>query len=263
MTGKEKRITTVDIRKRKGNSPIVCLTAYTTPFASILDKHVDILLVGDSLGMVLYGMESTLAVTVEMMCQHGKAVARGSNRSCIVVDMPFSSYQKSKEQAFENAARIMAETGCSAIKLEGGKTMKETIRFLTERGIPVMAHVGLTPQSVNVLGGYSTRGKIKVEYDKILADAQAVESAGAFSVVIEGVTEKLAIEVTKNLNIPTIGIGASEKCDGQVLVTEDMAGMFGKNVPKFVKLYGNMAEQLEKSTIQFAKEVRQRKFPSN
>lgn len=251
----------MDIRNMKGKTPIVCLTAYTHPVAEILDIHTDILLVGDSLGMVLYGMESTLPVTLDMMCNHGKAVTKAAKKSCVVVDMPFGSYQKSPAEAFENAARIIAETGCDAVKFEGGLHMAETIEFLVQRGIPVMAHVGLLPQSVNADGGYRYHGKTEKEKQKIIEDALAVEKAGAFAVVIEGVTESLANEITAKLKIPTIGIGASAACDGQVLVVDDMAGMFGDDVPKFVKTYGNMREVLENAASNFADDVRARKFP--
>lgn len=258
----EKRISINDIAARKGGTPLVVLTAYTAPFAAIMDKHTDILLVGDTVGMVLYGMDSTLPVTVDIMINHGRAVLKASRKSFVVVDMPFGSYQQSKEQAFANAARILTETGCNAVKLEGGVVMQETVQYLVERGIPVMGHVGLMPQSVNIYGGYASRGKDKAQRKQIIEDAVSIEKAGAFSVVVEGIKEDLAAEITAKLKIPVIGIGASAKCDGQVLVTEDMAGLFNDFTPKFVKKYGNLAEELEKSVKQYADEVRARQFPS-
>jgi len=237
------------------------LTAYTARQAQLLDAHCDILLVGDSLGQVIYGLDSTLPVTAEMMIAHGAAVVRGSYHSLVVVDMPFGTYEGSKEQAFDTASRIMAETGCAAVKLEGGQAMAETIHFLTNRGIPVMGHVGLTPQAVNVLGGYAARGRSQQEHDKIISDAQAVQDAGAFSVVAEGILEPIAVAMTKSLEIPVIGIGASGECDGQVLVTEDMLGMF-ERVPRFVKRYEDIASIIDKTVATFAEEVRGRNFPT-
>lgn len=257
-----KKISTVDIRSRKGKTPIVCLTAYTAPFAKILDEHADLLLVGDSLGMVLHGMDSTLSVTLEMMIMHGKAVMRSAKKACVVVDMPFGSYEKSPEQAFENAAKVIAETGCQAVKVEGGVEIAETINFLVERGIPVMAHVGLMPQMINAYGGYGCRGKTEESRKKVLSDANAVEKAGAFCVVIEGVMAELASKVTSAVKIPVIGIGGSVDCDGQILVSEDMAGMFTDFKPKFVKKYGNMAGELDNAAKNYAAEVRERKFPA-
>lgn len=255
------RITIPKIKARKGNEPIVVLTAYTAPFARILDKYVDILLVGDSLGMVLYGMDTTLPVSLEMMINHGKAVVKGSEKALVVVDMPFGSYQKSKEQAFKNAAKIMQETGCSAVKLEGGEEMAETTDFLTKRGIPVMAHIGLMPQQVNTLGGYSYQGKTKKSQEEILKSAKAIEEAGAFALVLEAVDAKLVGKITDKLTIPTIGIGASVNCDGQVLVTEDMAGLFEKT-PKFVKKYGSLANELDLAVKMYTEEVKSKKFPA-
>lgn len=257
-----KRLTVLDIIVRKNVEPLVVLTAYTTPQARMLDGHVDVLLVGDSLGMVLYGMESTLAVTVDMMIAHGSAVVRGSKKSLVVVDLPFGSYQASKAQAFETAARVLAKTGCNAVKLEGGVEMAETVHFLSSRGIPVMGHVGLKPQSVNAMGGYRTQGKNEVEAASIFADAKAIEQAGAFAIVIEGVVEVVAKNITSNLVIPTIGIGASPACDGQVLVTEDMLGFSGDYIPRFVKRYADIASITEEAVKQYAQEVRTRKFPS-
>ena len=237
------------------------LTAYTARQAQLLDAHCDMLLVGDSLGQVIYGLPSTLPVTLDMMIAHGAAVVRGSYHSLVVVDMPFGSYEASKQQAFESASQIMAESGCAAVKLEGGVVMAETIEFLNSRGIPVMAHVGLTPQAVNVLGGYMARGRSQEEHEKIIRDGQAVADAGAFAMVVEGVIEPIAIALTQSVEIPVIGIGASAKCDGQVLVTDDMLGMF-ERVPRFVKKYGNIAETIEQTAAKYAEEVRDRSFPS-
>lgn len=260
-----KRLTVPAIRDHKQGGvtkePLVMLTAYTARQAQLLDAHCDILLVGDSLGQVIYGLPSTLSVTMEMMIAHGAAVVRGSYHALVIVDMPFGSYEASPEQAFASASRIMAETGCAAVKLEGGQAMAETIAFLSSRGIPVMAHVGLTPQAVNVLGGYGARGRSQREHEKIIADGQAVAEAGAFAVVAEGVLEPIAISLTKSLEIPVIGIGASAKCDGQVLVTEDMLGMF-ERVPRFVKRYENLAEVVSKAAEAYAAEVRARAFPT-
>ncbi|MGB3740311.1 MAG: 3-methyl-2-oxobutanoate hydroxymethyltransferase [Pontixanthobacter sp.] len=259
-----KRLTVPSIRSRKEDGttkePLVMLTAYTARQAQLLDAHCDMLLVGDSLGQVIYGLPSTLSVTRDMMIAHGAAVVRGSYHSLVVVDMPFGTYEASKEQAFENASRIMAETGCAAVKLEGGVAMAPTIEFLNQRGIPVMAHVGLTPQAVNVLGGYAARGRSQQEHESILHDGQAVAEAGAFAVVIEGVIEPIAVALTQSIEVPTIGIGASAQCDGQVLVTEDMLGMF-ERVPRFVKKYDDIAATIEHSVETYAKEVRTRSFP--
>lgn len=256
-----KRLSTIDIVSRKNKAPLVVLTAYTAPQARILDAHVDILLVGDSLGMVLYGMDSTLGVTTDLMIAHGAAVVRASKKALVVVDLPFGSYQTSKEQAFTTSSQILAKTGCHAVKLEGGQEMTETVEFLTKRGIPVMGHIGLKPQSVNSLGGYRTQGKTEIEAATIFADAKAIEQAGAFSIVVEGVVEEVARNLTGNLGIPTIGIGASPACDGQVLVTEDMLGLSGDYIPRFVKRYADLASATEEAVKQYAEEVRNRKFP--
>jgi len=260
-TGAARSITPPDIVKAKGKTPIVCLTAYTTPIARILDPHCDVVLVGDSVGMVLHGLPSTLGVTLDMMIMHGKAVRRGLDKALMVVDMPFGSYEEGPAQAFRNAARVMAETGCAAVKLEGGESMAETIRFLTGRGVPVMAHVGLTPQAVNAFGGYQVQGR-GADGDRIMRDARAVADAGAFSVVLEKVPEPLARRITKDVSIPTIGIGASPACDGQVLVVDDMLGMFTDFRPKFVKRYAELAETAEAAVAAYAKEVRERRFPA-
>ena len=260
-----KRMTVPAIRARKDKAtttePLVMLTAYTVRMAQLLDPHCDLLLVGDSLGQVIYGLPSTLPVTLDMMCAHGAAVVRGSYHSVVVVDMPFGSYEASPQQAFASASRVMAETGCAAIKLEGGQAMADTIAFLTARGIPVMAHVGLTPQAVNLLGGYGARGRSQAEYTRILDDAAAVAQAGAFSMVLEGVIEPLADAVTASVDVPVIGIGASAKCDGQVLVTEDMLGLF-ERTPRFVKLYGDMSRFVSDAATAYAADVRSRAFPT-
>jgi 3-methyl-2-oxobutanoate hydroxymethyltransferase len=259
-----KRLTVPQIQRRKfegrTEKPLVMLTAYTARQAQLLDPHCDLLLVGDSLGQVIYGLPSTLSVTLDMMCAHGAAVVRGSYHSVVVVDMPFGSYEASPQQAFASASRIMAETGCAGVKLEGGQSMAETIAFLTARGIPVMAHVGLTPQAVNALGGYGARGRSQQEHDKIVSDGIAVTEAGAFAVVVEGVLEPIAIALTQSVEVPTIGIGASAQCDGQVLVTEDMLGMF-ERVPRFVKRFETIAETISGAVERYAGEVRARSFP--
>ena len=250
-----------DILARKGGEPIVVLTAYTTPVAQLVDPHCDVVLVGDSLGMVVHGLPSTLGVTMEMMELHGQAVARGLSRSMMVVDMPFASYEEGPEQAFRNAARLMTATGCAAVKLEGGVTMAETIRFLTSRGIPVMAHVGLTPQAIHTLGGYKVQGR-DADAARVLADARAVAEAGAFSVVLEKVPAALAGEITAAVPIPTIGIGASVDCDGQVLVVDDMLGLFQAFRPKFAKRYAELGKVAEDAIARYAAEVRSRTFPA-
>ncbi|MCR6629943.1 MAG: 3-methyl-2-oxobutanoate hydroxymethyltransferase [Magnetospirillum sp.] len=257
-----KRLTTRDIRAHKGGEPVVVLTAYTTPMARLLDPHVDILLVGDSLGMVLYGMDSTLGVSVDMMINHGKAVMRGSSRAMVVVDMPFASYQESREQAYRNAARILAESGCAAVKLEGGREMADTIHFLTSRGVPVMAHIGLMPQSVNTAGGFRAHGRDEDEAAVIRADARAIAEAGAFCVVVEGTVEPVARALTEEIAIPTIGIGASPACDGQVLVAEDVLGLFNDFTPKFVKRFADLSPLISQAAADYAAEVKARTFPT-
>jgi 3-methyl-2-oxobutanoate hydroxymethyltransferase len=254
-------ITPTDIRSRKGGTPIVCLTAYTTPTARLVDRHCDIVLVGDSVGMVLHGLPSTLGVTLEMMVMHGQAVHRGLEHALMVVDLPFGSYEEGPEQAFRNAARVMATTGCAAVKLEGGEAMAETIRFLTGRGVPVMAHVGLTPQAVNTFGGYRVQGRGE-DGERIRRDALAVAKAGAFAFVLEKVPEALARRITAEVAIPTIGIGASAACDGQILVVDDMLGIFGDFRPKFVKRYAELGEIAEAAIAAYAQEVRDRRFPA-
>lgn len=256
-----KRLTVPRIRQRKGGEPLVMLTAYTVRMAQLLDPHCDMLLVGDSLAQVIYGLPHTVGVTMDMMALHGAAVVRGSYHAAVIVDMPFGSYEGSPQQAFDNAARLLKETGAAAVKVEGGKVLAPTIEFLTQRGIPVMGHVGLTPQAVNILGGYGVRGKSEEEARSIVDDAIAVAQAGAFSIVIEGVLESIAIEITNKVACPTIGIGASAQCDGQVLVTDDMLGMF-ERVPKFVKRYQDMASVVSGAVQDYAGEVRSRSFPT-
>ncbi len=250
-----------DIRAMKGGPPIVSLTAYTTPMAQIMDPHCDLVLVGDSVGMVLHGLESTLGVTMDMMVMHGQAVARGLETAMLVIDMPFGSYEESPAQAFRNASRIMAETGAAAVKLEGGVVMAETIAFLVARGIPVMAHIGLTPQSINTLGGYKVQGR-DAAAARVRADAAAVAEAGAFSVVLEKLPARLSDTVTADIPIPTIGIGASAGCDGQILVHFDMLGLFTTFKPKFVKRYADLGAQAGQAIETYAKEVRARQFPA-
>ena len=261
-----KRLTVPAIQRRKvegkTEDPLVMLTAYTARQAQLLDAHCDMLLVGDSLGQVIYGLPSTIPVSLDMMCAHGAAVVRGSYHSVVIIDMPFGSYEGAPEQAFASAARVLKETGCAAVKLEGGAAMASTIAFLAQRGIPVMAHVGLTPQAVNALGGYGARGKSQEEHAKILADACAVARAGAFALVLEGVLEPLAAEVTRSVDIPVIGIGASAECDGQVLVTEDMLGMF-ERVPRFVKRFDDLAGRISAAVQTYAADVRGRRFPGS
>jgi 3-methyl-2-oxobutanoate hydroxymethyltransferase len=245
----------------KGGAPIVGLTAYTAPVARLLDPHVDFLLVGDSVGMVVYGFDSTLAVTVEMMIAHGSAVMRGSSQALIVVDMPFGSYQESREQAFRTAACILAGTGCGAVKLEGGAEMADTVRFLTQRGIPVMGHVGLMPQSVNAAGGFKVQGRGQEQADRVSADAAAIADAGAFALVIEGTIEPVARAITEGSLVPTIGIGASPACDGQILVIDDVLGLFTEFKPRFVRRYAELAPLITEAAAAYAADVRARRFP--
>lgn len=258
-----KAISVPALRARKGGEPIVSLTAYTTPMARRLDPYMDMLLVGDSLGMVIYGFETTLGVTVEMMIAHGAAVVRGAQHACVVVDLPFGSYQVSPFEAYRTAARVMIETGCDAVKLEGGVEMAETVKFLTTRGIPVLGHVGLMPQSVKAAGGYRIRGRNPTDADRVLADGEAIAAAGAFGIVVEGTTEPVARELTGRVPVPTIGIGASAACDGQVLVTDDLLGLFTDFTPKFVKRYAELGPQIEKAAADYARDVRARRFPGD
>jgi 3-methyl-2-oxobutanoate hydroxymethyltransferase len=256
----QRRITAPEIAARKGGEPIVSLTAYHAHTAAIADPFVDFLLVGDSLGMVMHGYESTVPVPLELMIVHGRAVVRGARRALVVVDMPFGSYEESPGHAFRNAARVMKETGCGAVKLEGGRRVAATVRFLTERGIPVMGHVGLTPQSINVLGGFKTQGRVREEWGAIEADAHAVADAGAFAIVLEAMAEELARKITSAIAIPTVGIGASAACDGQILVMEDMLGL-SPRVPRFVKEFGQVGEAIRTAIGAYADEVRSRAFP--
>jgi 3-methyl-2-oxobutanoate hydroxymethyltransferase len=261
-----KRMTAPSIRARKVDfkteQPIVMLTAYTMRMAQLLDPHCDMLLVGDSLGQVIYGLASTIPVTMEMMCAHGAAVVRGSWHSLVAVDMPFGSYEGSPEQAFASASRIMKETGCAAVKLEGGEAMAPTIEFLTRRGIPAIGHVGLTPQAVNTLGGYGARGREEQERKTIIRDARLIDAAGAFCIVVEGVIEEIATEIARSVGAPVIGIGASADCDGQVLVIDDMLGMF-ERTPRFVKRYDDLAGRIGEAARAYAEEVRSRTFPTS
>jgi len=256
-----RRKTAPDIHGMKGGEPIVALTAYTTNVAKYLDPHVDLLLVGDSLGMVLYGFESTVGVTLDMMINHGQAVMRGSRQACVAVDLPFGSYQESPEVAFRNASQVMIATGCSAIKLEGGEEMAPTVAYLAARGVPVLGHVGLMPQSVHTVGGFRTQGRSDAEAERIRADARAIADAGAFAVVVEGTMEPLAHEITREIEIPTIGIGASPACDGQILVSEDVMGLFSDFTPRFVKRYAALGEQIAEAGRLYAEDVRARRFP--
>ena len=261
VASKGQRVTVPELRDRKGGEPIVALTAYTAPQAKILDPHVDVLLVGDSLGMVIYGLDSTLGATLDMMIAHGAAVRRGSERACVIVDMPFASYQESPAQAYRNAARVMAETGCAGIKLEGGVEMAPTIEFLVNRSIPVMGHVGLMPQSVHAYGGFKVQGRGEEDGRAIVEDARAVADAGAFSMVVEGVIEPVGREITDLVPVPTIGIGASPRCDGQVLVTEDLVGLFSDFTPRFVRRYADLGDALDEAAAAYARDVRARRFP--
>jgi 3-methyl-2-oxobutanoate hydroxymethyltransferase len=245
----------------KGGTPIVGLTAYTAPIARLLDPYADFLLVGDSLGMVVYGFENTLPVTLDMMIAHGAAVMRATAQALVVVDLPFGAYQEAPEQAFRNAARIMAETGCAAVKLEGGAEMAETVRFLARRGVPVMGHVGLMPQSVNTAGGFKVQGRGDQQAERLAADATAIAEAGAFAIVVEGTIESVARAITEKVSVPTIGIGASPACDGQILVTDDLLGVFTEFTPRFVKRYAELAPLISAAAASYAADVRARHFP--
>jgi 3-methyl-2-oxobutanoate hydroxymethyltransferase len=256
-----KALTVPDIAARKGKTPLVCLTAYSAPQAALADPHCDVVLVGDSVAMVVHGLASTIGATLEMMILHGAAVRRGLKRALMVVDMPFGSYEESSAQAFRNAARVMAETGCTAVKVEGGVHMAPTIAYLTARGIPVMAHVGLTPQSINTFGGHRLQGKAG-DAERVAKDAEAVTAAGAFSVVLEKIPEPLARRITAAIAIPTIGIGASPACDGQILVIDDVLGTFTGFFPKFVKRYAELGPKTEAAIAAYAADVRERRFPT-
>ncbi len=256
-----RRVTAPDIRSRKGGDPVVCLTAYTAPMAEILDPHCDLLLVGDSVGMVVHGLPNTVGVTMEMMILHGQAVMRTSKHALVVVDMPFGSYEGGREQAFANATRILKETGAQAVKVEAGTYVGDTIAYLVERGIPVMGHVGLRPQAVNVDGKFKAKGRTTEERERVLAEAKAADDAGAFAIVVEGVDETLAPEITAAVRAPTIGIGASAQCDGQILVTDDMLGLF-EWTPKFVRRYGDLKGVISTAVAGYAADVRARRFPA-
>ncbi len=260
--GAQRRLTVPELIARKGGTPLVALTAATAPFAAIADPHVDLLLVGDSLGMVLHGLDSTMGVTLEMMILHGAAVVRGSSHALVAVDMPFASYEESPEQAFRNAARMLAETGAQAVKLEGGVRMAETVAFLTRRGVPVLGHVGLTPQSALVMGGFRTQGRDEASWPAHVEDARAVAEAGAFALVVEGVVEPLAARITEAVAVPTIGIGASPRCDGQILVLEDMLGLTTGRVPKFVRRFADLAGVGGAAIADYAAAVREGRFPA-
>ena len=256
-----KRLTAPEITARKGGAPIVCLTAYTAPMAAILDEHCDLLLVGDSVGMVLHGLPNTVGVTLEMMILHGQAVMRASRKALVVVDMPFGSYEGPKELAYANAVRVLKETGCQAVKVEAGQTVPETIAYLVQRGIPVVGHVGLRPQAVNADGAFRAKGRSQAERTQVLAEAEATADAGAFCIVVEGVAEAVARQITESVRVPTIGIGASSDCDGQILVTEDMLGLFDWT-PKFVRRYGDVKSEIVQAVRAYADDVRARRFPA-
>lgn len=257
------RKTPLEIKTRKNAEPVVCLTAYSTPMATLLNPHCDLLLVGDSIGMALYGMEDTLGVTLDMMINHGQAVMRGAETACVVVDMPYGTYEENAHKALENAQRVIERTGCSAVKLEGGIDMADTIALLAHNDIPVMAHIGLQPQSVKKEGGYRVKGKTDADAARLIRDAKAIEAAGAFSVVIEGTIESVSAEITKAIDIPTIGIGASASCDGQILVSEDMLGLTVGHVPKFAREYANLRDDISSAAQRFATDVRTRSFPAD
>jgi 3-methyl-2-oxobutanoate hydroxymethyltransferase len=258
------RLSPAALRRRKGAAPIVCLTAYSTPMARLIDGAVDLILVGDSLGMVVYGFETTVPVTLDMMIQHGAAVTRGARHACVILDLPFGTYEESPVQAYRSAARALAEAGVAGVKIEGGEIMAETIRFLVERGVPVLGHIGLQPQTANSVttGGFRAQGRSEQDQTRILADARAVAAAGAFAIVVEAVTETLARAVTDAVEIPTIGIGASAHCDGQILVTDDVLGLFTEFKPPFVKRYAELAPQITAAAESYAEEVRTRRFPA-
>jgi 3-methyl-2-oxobutanoate hydroxymethyltransferase len=257
-----RRVTVPDIRALKGREKIVCLTAYTAPVAAMLDPHVDLLLVGDSLGMVVHGLPTPTAVTLEMMILHGQAVVRGSSHALIVVDLPFGTFEASPEQAYAAAVRVLKETGCQAVKIEAGETLASTIAFLVQRGVPVMGHVGLRPQAVHIDGGFKAKGRTGDERARVIAEARAVDEAGCFAIVLEGVSEDLADEITRTVGVPTIGIGASPHCDGQILVTDDMLGVF-EWTPKFVRRYADLRTAITDAASRYAADVRAVAFPGD
>ncbi|PTQ12412.1 3-methyl-2-oxobutanoate hydroxymethyltransferase [Sphingomonas oleivorans] len=255
------RVTVPDIRARKSGEKIVCLTAYTKPMAELLDPHCDILLVGDSVGMVLHGLPSPVGVTLDMMLLHGQAVMRGSQHALVVVDLPFGSYERGPDQAFKTASKVMRKTGCQAVKVEAAEGVAESISFLVSRGIPVMGHVGLRPQATNIDGGFKAKGRTADERERVLAEARAVDAAGAFAILVEGVAPDLADEITATVKAPTIGIGASKDCDGQVLVTDDMLGLFDWT-PKFVRRYADLRALIDRAASQYSEDVRTGRFPA-
>ena len=261
MSKPDRRVAVPDLRARKGGPPIVSLTAYTATMARLLDPHCDMLLVGDSLGMVVYGLPTTLPVTLDMMIAHGAAVVRGSRHACILVDLPFGTYQESPAQAFRAAARILQETGAAAVKLEGGEAMAPTVRFLVDRGVPVCGHVGLMPQAVNVAGGFRATGRTEEDAARVRADARAIADAGAFAIVLEGTVEPVAAAITREVEVPIIGIGASPECDGQILVSDDVLGLFEAFTPRFVKRYAELAAVVGDAAASYAAEVTARRFP--
>ena len=258
-----KRNTVPEIYLKKNKSKIVSLTCYTSSIAKIADKYADIILVGDSMGMVVYGQENTLSVTKQMMIEHGRAVVKNTKKALIVIDLPFGTYESSKEKAFDTAAEIMSQTGANAVKIEGGEELSETISYLVDRGIPVMGHVGLMPQRINLRGIFSSQGHSSKESKKILSDAKSISKSGVFSIVLEAVKESLGKQITKNVLVPTIGIGAGKFCDGQILVSDDMLGLFKTFTPKFVKKYANLHDDIDKAIKNYQKEVLSEKFPSS
>lgn len=263
MSKNQSRISVADIQGHKNKpEPLVCLTAYSAPMAEILDPHCDLLLVGDSMGTALYGMENTLGVTLDMMIAHTKAVMRGSSRAFILADMPYGTYEGSPAAALENAKRLMGETGCSAVKLEGDGTLTSTVEYLVAHDIPVMAHIGLRPQMVVKEGGYKIKGKTKEQAQTLLSDAKDFEQAGAFCILIEGTIEPVSAMITREISLPTIGIGASPACDGQILVIDDMLGMLSTRPAKFVKHYGDLKNDIASMAAAYAAEVRARTFPA-
>ncbi|MBT3306842.1 MAG: 3-methyl-2-oxobutanoate hydroxymethyltransferase [Alphaproteobacteria bacterium] len=257
-----RRISVSDIQSRKGGVPLACLTAYSKPMAQWLDPHMDLLLVGDSLAMVIYGLETTRGVTLDSMINHGAAVMRGSERACVVVDLPHGTYEDSPEQAYASARRVIDETGVQAVKLEGGVEMAETIRHLTENGIPVLGHIGLLPQKAESRGGFKIQGRDDEGWKRVMADGIAIAEAGAFAMVIEGTVETLAREITETVPVPTIGIGASPGCDGQILVTDDALGLFSDFTPSFVKRYAELGEDVNRAAKAYVEDVQARRFPS-
>jgi 3-methyl-2-oxobutanoate hydroxymethyltransferase len=257
-----RRVTVPGIRALKGREKIVCLTAYTAPIAALLDPHCDLLLVGDSLGMVVHGLPTPTAVTLEMMILHGQAVVRASSHALVVVDLPFGAFEGSAEQAFAASVRVMKETGCQAVKIEAGEVLAGTMEFLVQRGVPVMGHVGLRPQAVHIDGGFKAKGRTGDERNRVIAEAKAADAAGCFAIVLEGVSEDLAAEITASVRAPTIGIGASPKCDGQILVTDDMLGMF-EWTPKFVRRYADLATTISEAVAHYAADVRSSAFPAD